>query len=262
MKCFKLEKTNMSSMPSPGVLSKNNGIEEFRRQINRLYTKETEKEFKDIANIIYKKLENESLDNKWKSKEYREFKKVFSKIGPNEMKYISSSIKKCLESTNKEILEELNKFSNVTSWYPIIERKNIEGNNSYTYEKKKIEISDCFYIINNLMLYIYRYMYRYSEELINQSEETNDINITEETKKIFLENLDREFKYIKEYPLFNEVFIKMKKDSFNILENNIINIIRTTTRRNSIRENYFSSSRYTKQTTNLRKYSKNYTRGV
>lgn len=248
-------------LPSPKLLSTSKGSEKFKEKIEQIYKEEEEKELKEIANILYTKLITKDPNNSWTVTEYKEFRKIFFNIEIKRVNIIGSSIKKCLETSNSEMFEELNSFSQQNEWYPEKERIKDEKTNKYIYKTKEIKLSDCFLIINNLVSYMYRYIRQYAGRITKEFDSKEDItSIINQVQEDFLSNFDINFKFIESYPLFKDVYIKVRRDSLKILTQEIYSINSVVNKREMKYTQWGANLEARKHTAPLRNFSKAYTK--
>lgn len=248
-------------LPSSKLLSTEKDSEKFREKIKQIYQEEEEKELKDIANILYTKLTTNDPNNSWTAKEYKEFRKIYFNIEYKRTNIIGTSIKKCLEATNSEILEELNSLSQQIEWYPEKERIKEEETNKYIYKTKEIKLTDCFIIINKLVSYMYRYIHQYAELITKEFNTNEDItNIIKQVQENFLNNFDTNFKFIEDYPLFKDVYIKVRLDSLKKLTKEIYSINGIINKREIKYTQWGANTIARKHTAPLRNFSKTYTK--
>lgn len=253
------EKNNMfSKLPLAIILTKKNGKELFKEAITKIYYKEDEKELKEIVNYVYYKINTKYKELSWSQQEYSEFKKNVSKIDSRRFEIVSSTIKKCLLTPNKKIYETLVLLSKQVDWYPIKERIK-DNENKYIYIDKKIEVIDCFYIINNLDSYIEQYISGYAREIIVKYIYEEDIdNIIKQEQNNFLKGFEERFKYIKENTLFSDIYIHSYNNSLKRLISEVRAIKHSrelTKKRQQINDNYVTR---TNHVASLRKHRKIY----
>lgn len=253
------EKNNIfSKLPLTSLLTKKDGKELFKEEIKKIYNDENEKDLKEIVNYVYYKINTKYKELSWSPKEYNEFKKNVSKIDSRKFEIASSTIKKCLLTPNKKIYEMLVLLSKQVEWYPIKERIK-DDENKYIYIDKKIEVIDCFYIINNLNSYIEQYISEYARDIITKYIDEEDIdNIIKEEQNNFLKGFEERFKYIKENTLFYDIYIHSYNNSLKRLIGEVRAIKHSqelTKKRQQINENYVKR---TSHVASLRKHRKTY----
>jgi len=209
-------------LPAPAILTTVNGKDKFYEKINKLDDSSNDKYIKYIGLLIYKKI----INNYWTVEDYRLFRKIFFRENDKSFYYMKSSIITCLKESNKEIYQQLESFSKDCSWYPITEKKKDE-NNQYINVSQKINMIDCYYIINNLVKYINQYINKYANNIIldlNNEDLKND-EIIEKINKDFIKKFEKEFQFITKYSLFEDIYNNMYQDSFKRLLENINYII-------------------------------------
>ena len=70
------QKYIFSKLPSVTILAQENSKEQFKKQVEKIYNKENEKDLKQIANFIYYKLLITNYKElSWTKEEYKEFKR-------------------------------------------------------------------------------------------------------------------------------------------------------------------------------------------
>ena len=206
------ERRIFSNMPSTALLSTLEGREQFKEQLEKINTNKEEIYIKNIAAIIYEKLTSKDPEYSWTSKEYSNLKKYFINIDSEIMNVIGESIEKCLKAPNSEIYKELQLFSQQIRWYPPKQKIKEEKSNKYSWQSKEIELSDCFFIINNLVSYMYQYISQYANKAVQELRNEQDIStILEPIQEEFFQTFDEKFQFITNYPLFADIYTKMRQ---------------------------------------------------
>lgn len=175
-----------------------------------------------IINLITEKMNSTNQDYKWTTKEYKEFKKYFCNKPKKTINLSMNSLIKCLNTPNSEIYQELKSFSNKVSWYPINERKKDSNTDKYYYIKKEIEISDCFFIIINLIRYIYQFINQYSNQISSfYNDDENNNHEINKIKEELIKEFDLRYQFLTDYPLFKDMYFNLREESILILTKNI-----------------------------------------
>lgn len=191
------KKNPFNNLPTVASLRTETGIEQFRKNIKEEELTEKDSYMLQIKFLIYIKL----IFHLWNLNDYKNFKRMFLNINNEKIQIIGPSVIKCLESSNYTIYEELEKFKKETWWYPPKNKQSDE-----------IDLLDCYYIIDNLEKYMKQFFTKYATELVQTSQE--DIDIQEK----FNYEFEREFGYLMEYSLFQDIYLNLKKASITKLD--------------------------------------------
>ena len=176
---------------------------EFEEKMNEIYSRETEIFMKEVLTIIYEKLNTKDEEIRWTPNDYKGFKKEIAKTNIKDIDILGDSIKKSVTTKNADIYNQLQLFATKTTWYP--KRERIKEGNKYIYVNEEITISDCFYIINTLNSHIKQYISRFLNTIKNDINE-DFATILENVKSNFLEGYIKEYSYLKEFPLFIDIY--------------------------------------------------------
>ena len=200
-----IKKSAFKKLPPITIFKSITSPELFEAKINEIYNKENEVFMKEILTIIYEKLTTKDEEFNWSLNNYKEFKKEISKVDIKDISLLKDSMKKSLITKNTDIYQQLELFSTKTTWYPKKTRIKDETTNGYMYLEEEINISDTFYIINNLISYIKQYISRYLYILKKDIDKDSYILI-EEIKEELLEGYIKEYSYLKDFPLFIDIY--------------------------------------------------------
>lgn len=179
---------------------------------------------KIIWYLTYRLANNENKEYCFTEEEYSKFRHAYAKVEIEKEEFLLSSILICLKTPNSKILEELNRFSKIVDWYPeSIKIKNNETN-GYTYQKKEIEVMDCFYLSIRIMNRIYQFIHNYSANITKKFKSPKDVKLSLEKystdsfyKNMYLSFLDNEFYYLKDFPLFESIYENVREQALKLL---------------------------------------------
>lgn len=209
-----------TKMPRTGILTLKKGQMEFKKIVDQIYNEPSEIYFKNIANMIYKKLFFNDTNNCWGKEDYKNFKYIFSTIDAKKIDVLGISIQKCLEASNLEIYRELQLLSKQVDWYPGREKVCNNETNKYCYKEKEITLTDCFEVSISLMKYMLQFINQQSKNYLDTycQNEDNFIDIVNNIKEdnVLLEliftKFDERFKFVTEYPLFESIYFKIRSN--------------------------------------------------
>lgn len=210
------ELTMFRFLPKTEDIRKNNGVQTLID--SKIKVKETDSNYEFYEKVInYMCFRLATTENLWFSnslfkfsdKEYQSFKKEFPKVNIDKIDILKESILKCLTTPNFKIMEELNEFSKTVDWYP-------NGDN--------IELGDCFVICIKSMNHMYQFIHNYSQSITSKVKHPNDIKIlidkyTNDSfyQEIFNCFFEQEFKFLKEFSLFESIYDNMRENALKFL---------------------------------------------
>ena len=167
------------------------------------------------------------ISNKdWNKETYSTFKMSLTRIQSKDLKHCITTILKTLSLSNEELLKELNRFSKTQDFYPFIERIKDKKTNKYSTFEKEICAEDSFMIIAELTKKVHSYISTEASKLLHCNE---DIYISMdlvaelldgknlEFKEKLLKEFDKNFDYLKESPIFEDMYFNYREDYLNIL---------------------------------------------
>lgn len=234
------EKKLFTKMPKTTTIYSKDNISTFKGAIEKIYNDPTEIKLKKIARIIYDKLSSEDPNYAWQLEDYSQFKKIFSAVDYVNIDILGESIEKCLLYSTTEIYRELKKFGQYNDWYPPKDKLKDEMTNKYFYQEREIRATDCFYIATNLMGYMYQYIQKYAESIIELSSNTEGLidiikGVNQNTEEIeaFINGFDEKFSFTIQYPLFASIYLQIR----NIILKKLTQEINTIYGRNQIKKN-------------------------
>ena len=208
-----------SKMPLSDVFSSKNWQEKFQEMIKEIYNAEDEVYFKNITNMIWEKLISNNSDDCWSIDDYKDFKRIFSKIKLENIKNLEGCIEKCLMTPNSEIFRELKSLGEQVDWYPFKEKIKVENTNQYCWQETEIQLMDCFRVANSLVAYVHSFINNQAINFIQLFDEFDDVatvlqKLKEDTsimESLFME-FDNNFRFVAEYPLFESIYFTVKSE--------------------------------------------------
>ena len=195
----------------------------------------------------------------WNKKTYSAFKMSLTRIQSKDLKYCITTILKTLSLSNEELLKELNRFSNTQDFYPFTERKKDQKTNKYNIIEKEICIEDSFMIIAELTKKIHSHVSTVASKFLHSNEDIYiSMNLLAELldekelelKEKMLEYFDKKFEYLKESPIFEDIYFNYREDYLNILLTSLayhVSRIRTGTIKNIDAYTYIKTKRTNKE---------------
>ena len=171
--------------------------------------------------------DNNSIDKEYgfTKEDYKVFKSTYSKVKIDKENFILDSVLTCLETPNSKILEELNRFSEIVDWYPEGIRTKDEETNKYIYQKEEIKMSDCFSLSVRIMNKMYQFIHNYSTTVTKKFQTPKDVKLNLEKyisdsfyQNMYLTYFDDEFKYLKDFFMFDSIYYIMREQALRILE--------------------------------------------
>jgi len=246
------KKSAFKIIPSIETISSTNSSKLFEEAMDRIYSRESEILMKEVLTIIYEKLNTKDEEFRWTSNDYKSFKKEINKVDIKDINLLGSSIKKSVTTKNTDIYNQLELFANKTTWYPRKER--VKENNKYIYINEEISISDCFYIINNLNSYIKQYISRFLNTIKKDINEDFSI-IIENVKNDLLDGYIKEYSYLKDFPLFIDIYNNGYNEILKRLEK-IMYEYKSDLAYQKNEERYRGSDTTAQRATSLKKYRK------
>ena len=196
--------------------------------------------YEEITNQIYYRLTTTNKEFKWNLKEYGKFKDYVKKLELIDV--VGPSILKCLNTPNTEIYNELIKLSEKVDWYPEGDRIKDIATNKYIYQLREINHMDCYFVIKKITSQALSLFSRYIKKISEVTDDlTSEINYILENMEYEFYNIDEEFKYLEEFPLFYDIYLNIKK-RINI---QLIRCLQNEVKNKKEKENYLIEN-YTK----------------
>lgn len=250
------KKSAFKIIPSIETISSTNSSKLFEEAMDRIYSRESEILMKEVLTIIYEKLNTKDEEFQWTPNNYKDFKKEISKVDIKDINILGDSIKKSLITPNTDIYNQLKLFSTKTTWYPKKQRIKDKNTNKYIYLNEEISVSDCFYIINNLNSYIKQYISRFLNTIKKDINKDFSI-ILENVKNDLLDGYIKEYSYLKDFPLFIDIYNNGYNEILKRLEK-VMYEYKSDLAYQKNEERYRGSDTTAQRSTSLKKYHKDH----
>lgn len=168
--------------------------------------------YEKILNQMYYRLTSDNPEYTWNLKDYVEFKTIYKDISIRLISVIGPSIIKCLKTPNSEIYNELLRFSQKVDWYPESDRVEDKNTHEYTRKLKEIKCMDAYFIIRKLTIQMVSSILNHVKKVSRVTDDLKpEIDYILENMTYEFYNIDEEFKYLEEFPLFYDIYLNMKE---------------------------------------------------
>ena len=224
------ENVMFSFLPTTAQIRKTGSslLIELRNNLNK-DNENYETYYNIIWYLTYRLITNENNnfsneDYSFTEEDYKEFRNIYAKINIEKENLILESILICLKTPNSKILEELNKFSEFVDWYPYGNRIKDNNTNKYIYQKDKIKPIDCYSLLVKIMNKMYQFIHNYSTTITKNFKTPKDSKASLEKymsdsfyQNMYLAQFDNEFNYLKNFPMFENIYYNVRKQALNFL---------------------------------------------
>lgn len=222
----------LSFLPVSSRNKRWNFVDEIKKSFSSIKKFEDFEFQNEVVNLLLEKCEGEEPDC-WTRDDYVLFQRTFRGVDPHEIDEMKQTIITLLRADKKEILDELNRISEMVDFYPSVERTYIAEEKRYHIQPKKIQFMDCFMIIASIRSFMYSFIFRQAEQISasGQDFETFYSTIVEiiqnndlEEQKPFLEGFEQTFSYVRDSSLYKNLYENVQSQFFQILRHDLIRI--------------------------------------
>jgi len=218
--------TIFTFLPDSRQCTKRNFVSKIEEHFN-LYKGNKDVDIKEqIVKLVLKKCHEGGNNKAWDQQQYLNFRVKITGLSARSFKLFKTTIIKCLEASDKEILENLYAVSKHLDDYPETERIYHRSTNTYTRNFKKIEPIDCYLVITKINSDLQSIISSEANRILASGEDFDVLydcileiskTGTEEEQASFLKIFDRQFGFLKEIPLYQDAYEEIRKNYFSLL---------------------------------------------